>query len=323
MKGKELATAAGRGLRSLGLSARRYGPTGLFVAGVGVGIAAVVQAVKDTRNGGGEVLDRYDKVKTKLKKNLEDPDMKAYGEKEYKRDLRAAKKDCTIDCAKAYKKTGMKAAIAFALGTAGFVITKKQLRNTAAALGTMTATFAGYRANVVEDLGEEKDFEYLHNIKTRKVEKTELDPETGEEKKVEEEIKVVETSDDPGIDGYSRWARFYDDSCKEWTKDSAYNLAFLLARQEEANSRLKRDGYLFLNDVYEMLGIQKTYEGQIYGWRYLKNNPRGDNKVDFGIHNGYSVEARDFVNGYKNVILLDFNLDGDILNTFPRPKRRK
>lgn len=316
MKMNEFGLAVGRSVRSLGLKARRYGPTGLIIGGGIVGVAALVQAVRDTRNGGGEVLDRYDKVKKKARANLEDTDLKAYGEKEYKQDIRNARKDCAIDCVKTYKKTGMKVAVAFALEVAGVVIIKRQLRNTAAALATTAASFAGYRANVREDLGDEKDYEYLHNIKTRKVEKTEVDPETGEEKKVEEEVKVVEeTGGDPQIPGYSRWARWFDENSPEWEKSPEYNLSFLKAREAEANMRLKRDGYLFLNDVYDMIGVPRTYEGQIVGWEYKKNNPVGDNMVDFGI-NSVNKACRNFVNGYEPRIILDFNIDGDILNSF-------
>ena len=36
--------------------------------------------------------------------------------------------------------------------------------------------------------------------------------------------------------------------------------------------------------------------------------------VDFGIYDINKPKNRDFVNGYERTILLDFNVDGDILN---------
>lgn len=324
LKMKDISESVTRGVRSLGLTARRHGPTGLVISGGVVIGLAIIQAVKDTRNGGDEVLTKYEKTKKKLQKNLEDPDMKSYDEKSYKKDLRAARMDTVVDGAKAYKKTAVKVVVGGGLIAAGYVIKNNQLKKTAVALSGITAAFDGYRRNVIEDQGEQKDWEYMHNVKTKKVTKTEVDPETGEEKTVEEEVKEFEDTGDPDMPaGYSRWARFFDESCSEWEKNAEYNLAYLKARQAEANRRLQRDGYLFLNDVYDMLGIPRTYEGQIYGWRYKKNNPTGDNYVDFGLDNVTDERVRAFVNGYENKVLLDFNVDGDILNTFPRRKGRK
>ena len=91
---------------------------------------------------------------------------------------------------------------------------------------------------------------------------------------------------------------------------------FLKSEQNYANDRLKARGYLFLNEVYERLGIPPTKAGQIVGWVYDPNNPNhnGDNYVDFGLYNIHKEKTRDFVNGYEEVILLDFNVDGPILD---------
>lgn len=127
------------------------------------------------------------------------------------------------------------------------------------------------------------------------------------------EKKTVDVMDGNPLEKYSEFARFYDDGCKEWTKSPEYNLAFLRAQQSIMNDRLKANGYLFLNDVYDALGIPRTQKGQIVGWVYDENNPVGDNYVDFGIYDMWKTEVRDFVNGYERSILLDFNVDGVIL----------
>ena len=50
------------------------------------------------------------------------------------------------------------------------------------------------------------------------------------------------------------------------------------------------------------------------GWIYDEKNPVGDNYIDFGIYDVNKPQNRDFVNGIERVILLDFNVDGNILN---------
>ena len=87
---------------------------------------------------------------------------------------------------------------------------------------------------------------------------------------------------------------------------------FLRAQQQYANDLLVARGHLFLNEVYDMLGIERTKAGQVVGWIYDPKNPNGDNYIDFGIYDVNKAKNRDFVNGYEPVILLDFNVDGNI-----------
>ena len=75
--------------------------------------------------------------------------------------------------------------------------------------------------------------------------------------------------------------------------------------------KLRSKGHLFLNEVYDSLGIPRSREGQAVGWVYDKKK---DTYVDFGIYNINRASNREFVNGYERSILLDFNVDGDILN---------
>ena len=83
-------------------------------------------------------------------------------------------------------------------------------------------------------------------------------------------------------------------------------------QQDAATKRLKQQGWLLLNDVYDMLGIPRTKDGMVIGWVYDEKHPVGDNFVDFGIYDTNRASNRDFVNGYERTILLDFNVDGNI-----------
>ena len=90
-----------------------------------------------------------------------------------------------------------------------------------------------------------------------------------------------------------------------------YNLLFLRSQQQIANDRLKADGFLFLSDIYEALGIKRTKMSQTVGWVYKpEGNPNGDNFIDFGV-----LETnRETENGYEKALLMNFNVDGPILN---------
>ena len=125
-------------------------------------------------------------------------------------------------------------------------------------------------------------------------------------------VEVEQTEENVENQAYSVYARFFDEASPVWTKDAEANLMFLKTTETFANDKLKSQGYLFLNDVYDMLGIARTKAGQVVGWIYDEQNPIGDNHVDFGIYKGDG--SRRFVNGYERSVLLDFNVDGNILD---------
>lgn len=124
-----------------------------------------------------------------------------------------------------------------------------------------------------------------------------------------DEEKKMEKPDVHDISPYARW---FDRDCDNHKiRDSVYNLYFLRCQQNYANDKLRSRGYLFLNEVYDMIGIPRTRVGQVVGWVYDERNPVGDNFVDFGI---YEDRNAAFINGYVDKVLLDFNVDGNILD---------
>lgn len=185
----------------------------------------------------------------------------------------------------------------------GHLIKKENAGLTAAVAG-LTSAFKQYRENVKKDGGEELDRKYRYGLQTVEEEVTETDSKGKEKTK---KVKTEIIPDDPST--YSEYARFYDESCREWDPDPEYNLTFLRIQQDLANKYLQANGHLFLNEVYDMLGIKRTKAGQYVGWVW---NGDGDNFVDFGIYETKRERNRAFVNGYEPVILLDFNVDGVI-----------
>lgn len=112
----------------------------------------------------------------------------------------------------------------------------------------------------------------------------------------------------------SRYARFFDETCTPWCKDSEHNKVYLRTVENQATDILKARGHLFLNEVYDMLGMARDKMGQMVGWIYDEKNPVGDNRVDFGL---YEPHNKDFINGYNRIPLLDFNVDGIIWDKVP------
>jgi uncharacterized protein (DUF1684 family) len=104
---------------------------------------------------------------------------------------------------------------------------------------------------------------------------------------------------------------FDETTSKLYDKNMDYNMMNLHATQQYANDKLHADGFLFLNDIYYELGIKKTSLGQKVGWIYDPNNSEGDNYVAFR----YKEVTREGKDGkFENAILLDFNVDGPIID---------
>ena len=291
--------------RKIGIKLKKHSPEILLVAGLGGAVVSAVMACKATTKL-STIMEESKNNLEAIHKCSEDKEMAdTYS-------VEGAKKDTTI----VYVQTGVKLAKLYAPAIAVGIVSATSIlaannimrkRNVAltAALTTTDQAFKEYRSRVVDKFGEQVDKELKYDIKAKKFEETVTDPETGKEKKSKNTVSIA----NPGC---SEYARFFDETCKGYERETQYNLMFLRAQQQFANDKLVADGFLFLNDVYDMLGIDKTPTGQLVGWKYDElNNDVGDNYVDFGIMET-NRETED--GGYEPVILLDFNVDGDILH---------
>ena len=107
--------------------------------------------------------------------------------------------------------------------------------------------------------------------------------------------------------GTSPYGFKFDKNCPTWEKSREHNEIYLKLQQDYASSLLRYRGHLFLNEVYDMLGVPRRAIGQCVGWIYNENNPNGDNFVDLDIFNERN-------NNDENVFILDPNVDGYILD---------
>ena len=283
----------------------KHSPEILMGVGVVGVVTGTVMACRATLKL-NDILEEAQETRDKIKEVASNPN---YEDKYTEED---AKKDLTIN----YVQTGVKVAKLYAPAVAVSVagvgcmlashdIMKKRNVALSAAYLTVDKSFKEYKQRVVDRFGEEVEKEIRYGIKAEEIVETVTDEE-GNETTVTETVKTM----NPTL--YSDYARFFDEASPCWQNDPEYNLMFLKAQQQYANDLLRAKGRLFLNDVYDMLGIEKTKAGQVVGWVYDRENPNGDNFVDFGIYDMSKERVRAFVNGYETNILLDFNVDGNI-----------
>ena len=276
-----------------GLKLQKHSPEILMAAGITGIVVGTVMACRATRKLDNVIDEQHDE-------KIYVEDLHSEGEidhKEYQKNL-----------AKVYVTTGLKiaklygpavtlqiASIGCVLGAHG--ILKKRNIALMAAYKAVEQSFNDYRQRVIEEFGEEKDYDLKHGIQHEKV-------------KVEEDgKKVTKTLNTADPNTISQYARFFDAASKEWQGIPEYDLMFLKSQQNYMNDLLHARGHVFLNEVYDALGLERSRAGAVVGWILTKD---GDNYVDFGIFDGDRPRTRAFVNGTEENILLDFNVDGVI-----------
>lgn len=328
MKTAELLTNLGSSASNIAssvlASAKEHSPELLLITGTVSVLAGTVIACKATLKAKELLEDDGDfkKDMATIKTAREQFDEETYTKQDYAKDLTGTYTRVVMSMAKLYLPAVLLIGLGIGAIFASNVILRTRCASLAAAYATVDGMFKRYRKNVIEKYGAEVDEELRYGIKKEKIEVEETDPETGKTKKVKKEFKILD------IDGntlkVSDYARFFDKETAPTVfetdiygkPDNDYNTFMLNAIQKEANIRLRTRGFMFLNDVYDMLGIERSIAGQQVGWIYDKEKDRngedqvGDGVIDFGIRR---FNQRVF-EGIEEVILLDFNVDGPILN---------
>lgn len=281
---------------------QRHAPEILVATGVVGGITATVMACKATLKAQDVLID--------AKNQIEDI-------KETPAETEEETKEQTQQIKKVYISTGIELAKLYApavtIGVASTVsvlashnIMRHRVATLVTAYGTLDNAFREYRGRVAEKFGIDQELEAYHDVK-------QIEGETRDENG----LVLAEKKDNAiKVDGYSQYARCFDEYNPNWKKDPAYNLDWLRGVQRYLTCKLELDGFLFLNDAYRELGFEPTPAGQLVGWIYDPNRTDpGDNVVSFGLYNPeHGAALGDFINGYNNAVFLDFNVDGVIVD---------
>ena len=297
--------AIGRG----GLILKKYSPEILTAAGVIGTVGSTVLACKATLKV-EDILDEA-KKKSNLINAVHDGEIEVdaeYTDKDYSKDLLVNRTQTAVKLIKLYSPAITLGALSITAILGGQHILRKRNVAVMAAYKLCEESFNNYRSRVKEELGEEKDRQFYYGM-TEETVKDKVKSKDGKTKTV---TKKVEKAPDHL---YSQYARFFDEANINWDKSPEQNMYFLKMVQNQMNDKLKARGHVFLNEVYDALGFDRSEAGQLVGWVWNKDNTAmeaGDGYIDFGIFDGNDYAKRAFVNGDERSILLDFNIDGMI-----------
>lgn len=193
------------------------------------------------------------------------------------------------------------AAIACTLGSHK-ILTDRNIA-TAAAYSILSEAVAKYRDRVKGSIGEEEEKKLWDNKQLMVL--SEDAPEVKKDLEKYSKNKAKERSP---------YARIFDAAQEGWDDNPELTLYFLRCIETQANNLLQKRGHLFLNEVYDMLGFDRTTIGQYVGWLDRPSDPNRACHVDFGLYDINDEMKRRFINGYEQNVILDFNVDGVIVN---------
>lgn len=275
------------------LVAKKQSPHIFFVAGVISAVASTVLACRATL----KLSDTLDDIQKDINdhKKLKElvPPGNEYPMEQYNRDEIYLYVRGGVKLTKLYGPSVILGVAAIGLLTGSHIQLTRRNAALMAAYAALQKAFEEYRERVQAEVGEEKENDLYHNLST-----IEITDENGKKT----EIKVANDSK------WSVYAKFFDEGSRHWQKDPEFNRFYLQAQQNYANDLLRSRGHVFLNEVYDMLDVERTKAGQMVGWVL---NDEGDNYVSFGI---FATDNSRFVNGVERSILLDFNVDGVIFD---------
>ena len=284
------------------LTVRKHSPEILMVAGVIGTVAGAVMACKETLEL-EDVLDECKQEKMELEEQY--AMCEEYSEDALKKDQVKLTIKQVAKIVKLYAPSVIMEVTSIGVIFASNDIMRKRNASMAAAYATLNSMYKRYRQNVIESYGEEVDKDMRFGVKHEKV--TEIDEDGN---KVKIDARIVDL-DNTAL-AISDYSRFFQAGCKGFDASSGrYNLLYLKGIQAMFNNKLIADGYVMLNDVYRELGFDTIPEGWSIGWVYDEENPIGDNYIDFGLYEARNKNQR-AVNDWEPVILMDFNVDGNL-----------
>ena len=284
---------------------KQNAPEILLGTGIVVGACGVVLACYGTTKIKG-IMDSRDQqlndIEEALAINAVDEDGIEYSMADAAKDEKIIAAQTTLKIMSAYAPAMLVLGLSTGCILASHNVIKKRNLALSAAYTGLDTSFKAYRARVKKAYGEEAEQDIRLN-RTRKTVETEVTDEKGETKKVEEE--VVE---------YGRFIdstmAIFDEENPLWERGIDYNLMILKQAQDYWNNRLQIDGRVFLCDILKELGLEDTKEAHFLGWKYDKEKIY---KIDFGIFTEGYIYKNASVDKVHNIIILDFNVDGDIL----------
>jgi hypothetical protein len=279
------------------LSAKQSSPQLFFVGGLLGSVVSTVLACRATLKLEKTVEDIRNDLLTVKQLGDESKETGDYDEREYYQSLLVVYARSSVKIGKLYGPSVVVGSLSVAALTGSHMQMKRRNEALTLTLAGVMKAFDEYRIRVRDEIGEERELDIHRGVTKQTI--------TGADGK-----KHVVPIIDPNKT--SMYARSFNESNDNWQPNAEENRTFLMLQRNEANRILHSRGHIFLNEVYDMLGMAHSRAGAVVGWMYGPN-AEGDEYIDFGLFEAWQINQMD------PEIWLDFNVDGPIYNKIWEP----
>lgn len=276
---QSITTAVGRA----GLKTKKQSPHIFFAVGIGGALISTVLACRATL--------KLEETVDEIKKDFEQVRLQKHdSETDYRRELSIAYIRGANKLIKLYGPATIVGTLSIAALTGSHIQMSQRNAALTAAFTAVSRSYDEYRQRVRETIGEEKEQAIYEGCL--------LDDMDG----AEDLAHVMNKA--------SSFGRIFEPSNVNWQHDMENNRFFIECQQSYANLQLQSKGHVFLNDIYDLLGFERTSEGAVLGWLKSKGD-KPINMIDFGLYSAINVH---FINGNARGCVLDFHPDGVIFD---------
>ena len=275
----------------------------IYLAGGLIGITAPIKTASKATLRVNDVLQEAQKTLGTIQE-VRDKGEEVYSPDDLMHDELALKIQTVISAGKLYVPS-----LLLGIGSTGLILAshgllKTRNSNIMAAYALLDRGYRSYRKRVANELGSDVD-EYFKNPEPNKKPTLQVLDEKKKAPNLKPDITEVDLVGEVAeLPELSMYARYFDANSPQWRDSVEANGFFLQAQNQYANDLLHSRGHIFLNEVYDMLGLQRSSAGAVVGW--ADNSKRGDGFVLFDTT---PIPGRPGNDGF---LAVDFNVDGVI-----------
>ena len=298
--------------------AKKHAPELMIGAGI-AGFGATIYETSKATLKTNDILNEKEATLATIESMREECDEDEYSYTCYNRDLKEARSRAKWGIIRAWAPVATLGGASVISVLGGYRILNGRYVATAAAYKVLENGFDRYRGNVVEKFGKETDWELMHGLKAEELEKARQ--EQAENREIEADNKHRKLIKKKKKTAYSDiYSCIFDEYSERWQRywNGEQVLHYLQVKENELNDMLQIRGHVFLNEVYDKLGKERTAEGCVVGWlrgskiQIISNMPPEEIRRIEGVHRNEDIR-----------IWIHPNPDGIIYNMIDKDRRMK